>query len=35
MTASPATAERHYNLACSLDAGQAWQETLDRLRVTG
>ena len=27
-----ATTERHYNLARSLDAGQAWQATLDRLR---
>ena len=30
--ASPATSERHYNLARSLDAGKAWHETLDQLR---
>ena len=30
--ASFATTERYYNLARSLDAGQAWQATLDQLR---
>lgn len=29
---SPATSERHYNLARSLDAGKAWHATLDQLR---
>ena len=31
--ASFATTERYYNLARSLDAGQAWQTVLDRLRL--
>ena len=31
--ASFATTERHYNLARSLDAGQAWLATLDQLRT--
>ncbi len=31
----PATTERHYNLATSVEATRRWQNLLDRLRASG